>query len=59
MRVRMLTPIFGPGMVADAGAEIDMPEAEAAGLVAAGLAVPVSEQKPERAVKRGAREVRA
>lgn len=47
----MLTSIAGDGFVLHTGEEGDFEDAEAIRLVAAGAAVPVSDEKPERAVK--------
>ncbi len=47
----MLTSIAGDGFSAHTGDEIEIEDAEAIRLVAAGAAVPVSDEKPERAVK--------
>ena len=47
----MLTSIAGDGFALHTGEEGDFEDAEAIRLVAAGAAVPVSDEKPERAVK--------
>jgi hypothetical protein len=50
MLVRMLVELSGPGMLLVPGDERDFPQAEALRLVAAEYAVPVAEQRVERAV---------
>jgi hypothetical protein len=47
----MLTSIAGDGFVLHTGEEGDFEDAEAIRLVAAGAAVPVSDEKTERAVR--------
>jgi|688.fasta_scaffold393304_3 hypothetical protein len=47
----MLTSIAGDGFVLHTGEEGDFEDAEAIRLVAAGAAVPVSDEKLERALK--------
>lgn len=50
MLVRMLVDLSGPGVLLGPGDERDFPDDEAVRLIAAEYAVPVSEQKIERAV---------
>jgi hypothetical protein len=47
----MLTSIAGDGFVLHTGDEGEFEDAEAIRLVAAGAAVPVSDEKTERAIK--------
>ena len=51
MRIRMVVGLSGPAINLIPGDETDMEQAEALRHIAAGNAVPVSEQKIERAVK--------
>lgn len=50
MLVRMTVGLSGPAVLLQPGDEHDFPQAEALRLVDAGFAVPVAEQKVERAV---------
>jgi hypothetical protein len=54
----MLVGLSGPAYCLAPGDEYDFPTAEAQNLIAAEIAVPVSEQKIERAVKSPAVEKR-
>lgn len=58
MLVRLTTGLSGPAYSLGPGDERDFPQDEALRLIAAGYAVPVSETKVERAVKRPAPEKR-
>lgn len=51
MLVRMVVGLSGPAINLIPGDEADFPQAEALRFVDAGIAVPVSEPKVERAVK--------
>ena len=51
MRIRMMVGLSGPAINLMPGDEADTEQAEALRHIAAGNAVPVSEQKIERAVK--------
>lgn len=54
----MLVGLSGPAINLEAGNEADFPQEEALRFVKAGIAVPVVEQKIERAVKTGPQERR-
>lgn len=58
MKVKLLVSMAGPELSLNVGDEHDFPDHEAANLIAAGFAVPVSEVKVERAVKPAAAEKR-
>jgi hypothetical protein len=58
MLIRMLVGLSGPAYTLSPGDERDFPPDEAARLIAAGYAVPASEQPIERAVRRRAPEKR-
>lgn len=51
MKIRMLVSMAGTGFSLSPGDETDRDDAEAARLIAAGFAVPVSERPIERAVR--------
>lgn len=59
MLVRMLVELSGSGYFLAPGDERDFPDAEAIRLIAAEYAVPVAEQKIERAVDASLMEARA
>lgn len=60
MRVKLLTSLAGARFVFNAGDEYECSAAEAARLCEKGFAVPIAEQKIERAVKKKpAKEVRS
>lgn len=58
MQVRMLVGLSGPAITLSPGDQHDFDHAEAVRLIEAGFAVPVFEQKIERAVKAPAAETR-
>ena len=58
MKIKLLTGLAGAEYVLGPGDERDFPNDEAARLIEAGFAVPVSEPKTERAVLRSAPETR-
>ncbi|MGN6549752.1 MAG: hypothetical protein ACTHJ3_07655 [Pararhizobium sp.] len=58
MKIKLLVSRSGPAGAFNAGDEIDVSADEATRMIAAEQAVPVSEQKMEKAVKRPAPEKR-
>lgn len=58
MKIRMTTGLSGPEYSLGPGDERDFPKAEALRLIDAGFAVPVADDKPERAARNPAVEKR-
>lgn len=59
MKIKMLTGLTGPEYSLAPGEVREFPDAEAQRLVKAGFAIPVMDDKRERAVKEPAAETRA